>query len=947
MRWNHAAGLAALLALGCCTALPAQEQPSDRADLKLDRATVLWRAGSGFEIRYNGQPVFGADAADLVLHPRDWSRQLGNSANDVGQVEISEDGGKHVIRARHEKEGFRWTETLTAGPGDHLRVEYSYRQDAWDDAHVQLGFSKPVENWFAGAAFETNAPHKRADGRIPLQFDPAQEHPLDGATQLKVNSLFGVVEIATTKPVSLFDYKSRNGAFWLGLDEKLPKGQELTFAIDVRFSPARVELPGLTLSDVALPTRVDDGRLAVAATLTRADKGPERVKLSVEATAPKAGKLTGSTETALPAGKATPVRLALPVPLAGKYTYRLVIASLADGAELFASQPLAAEVLPVLTVLPGRSLYTSETEGCLLVTVAAGLTGKTLHFSAKSAAGLQVDAQVPGGKRTRVPLPLAQLPDGPTQLTAELREGETPLASATVTVRKAPPKPNEVKIDYETRGLIVDGLPWFPFGYYCIYPPGDLPDQEAPQGFNMSCAYQSEHRPDHYGEIRAYLDRCAAVGMKVHYDIREIAQQEPSDAKWAALKQEVEAFRDHPALLTWYLCDEPDGQGIPPARLIESYNLIKNLDPYHPITMVFCVPPKAPDYVDAMDIMMADPYPIPNGPVTLVSEWADSLNQAINHGMPLWIVPQAFGGGEWWAREPSAREERCMTYLALVHDATGIQYFIRRPPIGNPTSPSLWNECRQLSLETQELAPVLLSPEAAPKATCATTGIHLATRRLRGSVYVIAVNAANDPSPLALTVEGGFTGEAEVLFELRKVAVRDGKLQDLIDGFGTRVYRLPIEPPKETVTIAPGNLVVNPSFESFGNVGTPDGCYVGAGHPGASLFVDSRVAYHGAHSLRLTTPVENQGVGISPFPITLEKGRTYQVSIWARGQKPGLRFAFGLGGIDVPVKTFDLTTDWAKYEVTGVSKEGGRNGLSLRLTSAGVAWFDLMEVVPQ
>ena len=933
--------------LAWTSALGAQPAGPDRLEIKLDRAALLWRAQTGLEVRYNSQPVFLAYPGVLAVHTADWQKALYRSDADRGRVEVKTEGERRVIRVEHPTEGFRWAETITAGPGDQLKVEYTYSQDAWDDAHLQLGFSKPVEGWFAGATFETDAPTKRADGRIPLQFDPAQPHPFDGATRVKVGSLFGQAEITTTKPVSLYDYENRGGAFWLGLDEPLPKGQELTFAIEVRLSPTRLELPGLALSDLVLPTVVDDGRLTVDATLTAAEGGPQHAKLAVAATSAKGVTVQGAAEVMLKAGKPTLARLALPLPQPGKYTYKLTLSSLPDGAELFASQPLTLEVLPVLTVQPGRSLYTSEQEGCLLVSVASGLAGRALQFSATSPGGLSVKADVPGGKRTRVPLELGQLPVAATQLAAELRDGDTILASATVTIRKFPPAPNEVKIDYESRGLIVDGLPWFPFGYYCIYPGSDLAEEEAPLGFNMSCAYQSEHRPDHFAEIREYLDRCAAVGVKVHYDIREVAQQEASDAKWAALKQEVEAFRSHPALLTWYLCDEPDGQGIPAARLIEAYNFIKNLDPYHPITMVFCVPPKAPDYVDAMDIMMADPYPIPNGPVTTVADWADRLNRAVGYGMPLWIVPQAFGGGEWWAREPSAREQRCMTYLALVHDATGIQYFIRRPPIGNPISPILWGECRRLALETQELAPVLLSTEERPPATCETPGIHLATRRWRGSVYVIAVNPEDQPCPLSLTIEGGFAGEADVLFEMRKVPVVGGKLQDAIDGFGTRVYRLPVQPPAEAVTVAQGNLTVNPSFEDSGNVGTPDGCYVGTGHRGASLFADSRLAVHGSHSLRLTTPVENQGVGISPFPINLEKGRSYKVSIWARGRTPGLRFQLSLSGIDKDAQTFEATTDWAKYEFTGTTQDGGRRQLGLRLVSAGTAWFDLLEVVPQ
>ena len=42
------------------------------------------------------------------------------------------------------------------------------------------------------------------------------------------------------------------------------------------------------------------------------------------------------------------------------------------------------------------------------------------------------------------------------------------------------------------------------------------------------------------------------------------------------------------------------------------------------------------------------------------------------------MVPQAFGGGENWARGPSRQEERLMTYLGLLHGAKAIQYALGR-----------------------------------------------------------------------------------------------------------------------------------------------------------------------------------------------------------------------------------------------------------------------------
>ena len=40
-----------------------------------------------------------------------------------------------------------------------------------------------------------------------------------------------------------------------------------------------------------------------------------------------------------------------------------------------------------------------------------------------------------------------------------------------------------------------------------------------------------------------------------------------------------------------------------------------------------------------------------------------------------WLVPQAFGGGEQYPREPTPGELRAMTYLGWIGGATGLLYF--------------------------------------------------------------------------------------------------------------------------------------------------------------------------------------------------------------------------------------------------------------------------------
>ncbi|MBI3920445.1 MAG: hypothetical protein HY318_03415, partial [Armatimonadetes bacterium] len=261
---------------------------------------------------------------------------------------------------------------------------------------------------------------------------------------------------------------------------------------------------------------------------------------------------------------------------------------------------------------------------------------------------------------------------------------------------------------------------------------------------------------------------------------------------------------------------------------------------------------------------------------------------------------------------------------------------------------SLWSECRRLALEGAELAPALLSSEPGPTVKSNSPAVHVAVWRHRGDLLVLAANTENRPVPVQIQLGEKLSEKATVLFANRTILVKVGVIDDMIEGFGTRAYRVPSgeqQPPRATVN--PANLTVNPSFEEFANTGTPDGCYVGVGKDiGASLFIDSRLSVHGGHSLRVCTPAEDQGVGIIPFPIQVSTGKRYRLSLWARGmQQEGLRFRFGAGMLDCGVKEFTATREWAEYSVEGTANGNHRQSLLLSLVSKGTMWFDLIQMV--
>lgn len=85
----------------------------------------------------------------------------------------------------------------------------------------------------------------------------------------------------------------------------------------------------------------------------------------------------------------------------------------------------------------------------------------------------------------------------------------------------------------------------------------------------------------------------------------------------------------------------------------------------------------------------------------------------------IWLVPQAFGGNEWWTREPTAAEMRGATYMGLINGSRGFQYFIRHGQNGFPKSTTAWAEAGAMALEIAELSPYVLSGEDAPEVSIA------------------------------------------------------------------------------------------------------------------------------------------------------------------------------------------------------------------------------------
>ncbi len=650
-------------------------------------------------------------------------------------------------------------------------------------------------------------------------------------------------------------------------------------------------------------------------------------------------------------------------------------------SSLFISQKVLSQSVDSTSfeIYSRYSFYSFEKDGEFLVHIPPGLANSNLVIDITIGEDSLVSWKGrPGRNILRIPFSL-NLEPSTYKAVARIYISWRPnvIYQAVTKLILLPHKPNEVKTDRLTGGMIVNKRKFFPFGFYCYSPiHPTMIEEEVVKGFNLISPYQ-KILPETLDERKAYMDRCAMLGMKVHFNLLSVSggggvgskiDGLSEEEKRTLLINEIVTFRDHPALLGWYIADEPNGYRIPPEEIEEIYKTVKDYDPWHPVSIVFMAPfLSSRNYLNGLDIVMADPYPIPDLPPSFVGDIAGRLKTEFTGRKPVWIVPQAFGGGELWAREPTLQEIRSMTWQSIINGATGIQYFVRQGLNLFPKSTATWSECGRMAVEVAELTPWLLSDEETLPVESYSGNILVASRMHNGQLIIMAVNKRNQPLRAVIRINGFNNGRARVLFENRSVTVAGGTISDQLAPFGSQVYLINVKSERQFSESSNINLLKDPGFEDLSTPGIPSACYARPGDDrGATYFLDTREHMEGNHSLRIITPEANKSLYLRFFPFSVQAGSSYAISIWAKSD-PEQRFSMlPYKEIVRPIDQRELPqyvevllgdfsrarfvpdNEWKRY-VTFVTIPSDtlpsfRTNLILKMPGQGVAWFDQMKV---
>lgn len=384
----------------------------------------------------------------------------------------------------------------------------------------------------------------------------------------------------------------------------------------------------------------------------------------------------------------------------------------------------------------------------------------------------------------------------------------------------------KVYIDPKKRQLIVNGRPFFYFGA-CFSAAHLVKDRwkELLQlikrhGYTVVIASFAASWNDTHAsneEIQDFLDLADSIGFKVvvwispsaikvkngkYQRVRELPAEQVLQIYKKEASNLISHFKNHPALLAWYVCDEPWRQSwieISFAKKLVDY--AKTLDSEHPVFINYANPKKHFKFLGGFipgDIISQTMYPVPCEPLTTIALDAYRDFFMGNKEKPVFFWHQLWGGK---GRYPTPNEFRAMVYLAAIYGATGFQTWPMMPG-----SSILWDSVKNVINEMKTIQPFLYSNNNEMIKINSGDYIFAKAKKIGQKLYIVSINVAEKRQNAEIKIDYN-PKKCTVVFEARNISLNDGTLRDTFLPYARHVYECDLS--SESVPIgAPRNLKI-------------------------------------------------------------------------------------------------------------------------------------------
>ncbi|MFA9480288.1 hypothetical protein ACERK3_18600 [Phycisphaerales bacterium AB-hyl4] len=357
--------------------------------------------------------------------------------------------------------------------------------------------------------------------------------------------------------------------------------------------------------------------------------------------------------------------------------------------------------------------------------------------------------------------------------------------------------------------MVIDDEPFFPIGAFGE-PSNSMTDFTGyiEAGLNMAFSYHSVEDAErsyrhlnkaHEHGIRVMLRHNSGWGYQDSYDLD--------------LQRWVGRFMQHPALVAWYLGDEPELYGYSPTCIDLLREEMKATDPHTTHTLVSHT---IDQFGHKSDVFMPMTYvlgpfwhdigdPLDSRKMYSMPQGIGTARANLPEGHPQWAILQMFDprfqeyGKDFDAAveklgppsRPTYEETRCMAYTALAYDVQGIFFWYFTTPTAyniRLDAPAVWDGIVRTSHELDSLQPYLVQPKADADVLELDEPLLAWTREVDGRRVMAVINTQIDPVSATInlsqfgvdTIHARESGEA--------VAVKDGQLSLSFESHQVRVF---------------------------------------------------------------------------------------------------------------------------------------------------------------